>query len=162
LKCGYGNGRHSNDHAPCNAISIREYCVATKHNARHHSPEATVIKAIKFVGVPVSDQQRALDFYTKTLGFRVITDQPFDDKQRWIELGIGRSSSGITLFTPEGQENRIGSFTGISFVADDVEATYDELAAKGVNFIQKPERADWGTAAVFADPDGNQFVLGSA
>jgi catechol 2,3-dioxygenase-like lactoylglutathione lyase family enzyme len=121
-----------------------------------------VIKAIKFVGVPVSDQQRALDFYTKTLGFRVITDQPFDDKQRWIELGIGRSSSGITLFTPEGQENRIGSFTGISFVADDVEATYDELAAKGVNFIQKPEKADWGTAAVFADPDGNQFVLGSA
>src|ERR1041385_3405007 len=76
-----------------------------------------VIKAIKFVGVPVSDQQRALDFYTKTLGFRVVTDQPFDDKQRWIELGIGRSSSGLTLFTPDGHENRIGTFTGISFVA---------------------------------------------
>ena len=55
-----------------------------------------MIKAIKFVSVPVSDQQRALDFYTQTLGFRVITDQPFDDNQRWIELGIGRSSSGIS------------------------------------------------------------------
>lgn len=120
-----------------------------------------MIKAIKFVGVPVSDQQRALDFYTKTLGFRVITDQPFDDKQRWIELGIGRSSSGITLFTPEGQENRIGTFTNISFVADDVEATYKDLVAKGVKFLQEPEKADWGTAAIFADPDGNQFVLGS-
>ena len=37
----------------------------------------------------------------------------------------------------------------------------DELAAKGVTFIQEPQKADWGTAAIFADPDGNQFVLGS-
>ena len=121
-----------------------------------------MIKAIKFVGVPVSDQQRALEFYTNILGFRVITDQPFDDNQRWIELGIGRSGSGISLFTPSGHENRIGTFTGISFLADDVKATHRELAAKGVTFIQEPEEADWGTAAVFADPDGNQFVLGSA
>ena len=121
-----------------------------------------MIKAIKFVGVPVSDQQRALEFYTNILGFRVITDQPFDDNQRWIELGVGRSGSGISLFTPSGHENRIGTFTGISFLADDVKATHRELAAKGVTFIQEPEEADWGTAAVFADPDGNQFVLGSA
>ena len=120
-----------------------------------------MIKAIKFVSVPVTDQQRAVDFYTQMLGFRVVTDQPFDDNQRWIELGIGRSSSGISLFTPEGHENRIGTFTGISFVADDVMATHRELAAKGVNFIQEPQQADWGTAAIFADPDGNQFVLSS-
>jgi catechol 2,3-dioxygenase-like lactoylglutathione lyase family enzyme len=120
-----------------------------------------MIKAIKFVGVPVSDQQRALEFYTNALGFRVITDQPFDDNQRWIELGIGRSSSGIALFTPRGQEDRIGSFTGISFVADDVVATCRELAAKGVTFIQEAKQADWGTSAIIADPDGNQFVLGS-
>jgi catechol 2,3-dioxygenase-like lactoylglutathione lyase family enzyme len=120
-----------------------------------------MIKAIKFVGVPVADQQRALEFYTGQLGFRVITDQPFDDRQRWIELGIGRSGSGIALYTPPGQEDRIGSFTGISFVADDVMATCRELASKGVKFIQEPKQADWGTAAIFADPDGNQFVLGS-
>ena len=141
-------------------MASREYCAGnhtTSPIAKDH-----MIKAIKFVGVPVTDQQRALEFYTNALGFRVITDQPFDDKQRWIELGVGRSSSGITLFTPEGQENRIGTFTGISFVADDVKATYKEMLAKGVTFIQDPQEADWGTAAVFADPDGNQFVLGSA
>jgi catechol 2,3-dioxygenase-like lactoylglutathione lyase family enzyme len=121
-----------------------------------------MIKAIKFVGVPVSDQQRALDFYTKVLGFRVITDQPFDDEQRWIELGVGRSGTGIALFTPKGHEDRVGTFTGISFVADDVMATCRELAARGVRFTQEPVEADWGTSAVFADPDGNQFVLGSA
>ena len=120
-----------------------------------------MIKGIKFVGVPVRDQQRALEFYTTKLGFRVITDQPFDDTQRWIELGIGRSGAGIALFTPPGQESRIGSFTGISLVADDVVATCRELAEKGVTFIQEPRTADWGTAAIFADPDGNQFVLGS-
>jgi len=121
-----------------------------------------VIKGIKFVSVPVSDQQRALEFYTKALGFRVMTDQPFDDNQRWIELGIGRSSSGLTLFTPPGHESRIGTFTGISLVADDVMETCRELAAKGVTFIQEPKQADWGTAAVIADPDGNQFVVSSA
>jgi catechol 2,3-dioxygenase-like lactoylglutathione lyase family enzyme len=120
-----------------------------------------VIKAIKFIGVPVTDQQRALEFYTGTLGFRVITDQPFDDTRRWIELGIGRSTTGIALFTPPGHEDRIGSFSGISFVADDVIATCRELAAKGVKFIQEPKQADWGTSAIFADPDGNQFVIGS-
>lgn len=120
-----------------------------------------MIKAIKFIGVPVRDQQRALEFYTNQLGFRVITDQPFDDSQRWIELGIGRSGSGIALFTPKGHEDRIGTFTGISFVAEDVMETCRELAQKGVTFIQEPKKADWGTSAIFADPDGNQFVLGS-
>src|SRR3954469_11746986 len=96
--------------------------------------EKSMIKAMKFVGVPVGDQQRALEFYTTKLGFRVITDQPFNDEQRWIELGIGRSGTGIVLFTPPGQENRIGSFTGISFTADDVKATFKELSARGVRF----------------------------
>ena len=121
-----------------------------------------MIKAMKFVGVPVTDQQRALEFYTSKLGFRVITDQPFDDTQRWIELGIGRSGPGIVLFTPKGHESRIGQFTGISLIADDVKKTYEELKAKGVEFIQEPKAADWGTFSMFADPDGNQFVLGSA
>jgi len=121
-----------------------------------------MIKAMKFVGVPVTDQQKALEFYTTKLGFRVITDQPFNDEQRWIELGIGRSGTGIVLFTPAGQEGRIGTFTGISFVADDVKATYKELASRGVRFTEEPKEADWGTSAIFADPDGNQFVLGSA
>ena len=41
-----------------------------------------MIKQIKFVSIPVSDQKRALDFYTEKLGFTIITDQPFDEKQR--------------------------------------------------------------------------------
>jgi catechol 2,3-dioxygenase-like lactoylglutathione lyase family enzyme len=120
-----------------------------------------MIKAMKFVSIPTRDQQKALEFYTTKLGFRVITDQPFNGEQRWIELGVGRSGTGITLFTPPGHEDRIGTFTGISFVADDVKATWRELSAKGVVFLKEPKEEEWGTSAIFADPDGNQFVLGS-
>jgi catechol 2,3-dioxygenase-like lactoylglutathione lyase family enzyme len=120
-----------------------------------------MIKSMKLVSVPVSDQQRALDFFTTKLGFRVVTDQPFDDKQRWIELGVGRNGTSLALFTPPEHKDRIGTFTGISFVADDVKATCRELKAKGVAIVQEPVEADWGTFALIADPDGNTFGLGS-
>ena len=67
-----------------------------------------MIKGVKFVSIPVRDQDRALEFYTKTLGMRVITDSPFDDTQRWIELGIPRADTKVVLFTPSGQEHMIG------------------------------------------------------
>jgi catechol 2,3-dioxygenase-like lactoylglutathione lyase family enzyme len=81
-----------------------------------------MIKGIKFVSVPVTDPQRSLEFYTKALGMRVLTDQPFNDQQRWIELGFPRADTGLVLFTGRGQEKMIGGFMNISFTADDVEA----------------------------------------
>jgi catechol 2,3-dioxygenase-like lactoylglutathione lyase family enzyme len=118
-----------------------------------------MIKSIKFVSIPVSNQERSLEFYTKKLGMRVLTDQPFDDKQRWIELGFPRADTGLVLFTTTATAKMMGGFLNISFTADDVEATAKELKAKGVEFVQEPQKADWGTAAIFKDPDGNQFVL---
>jgi catechol 2,3-dioxygenase-like lactoylglutathione lyase family enzyme len=118
-----------------------------------------MIKCIKFASVPVTNQDRALEFYTRTLGLRVITDAPFSGDQRWIELGFPRAETRLVLFTAPGQEKLIGGFMNISFTADDVEATAREMKAKGVEFVQEPRKADWGTAAIFKDPDGNQFVL---
>lgn len=120
-----------------------------------------MMKAIKFVSIPVRNQDQALEFYTKKLGFQVLTDQPFDGKQRWIELGIPGAKTGITLFTPPGHEDRIGGFTGISFECDDVEKTYEDLSAKGVEFLKPPKTESWGTSAILKDADGNQFVLSS-
>jgi catechol 2,3-dioxygenase-like lactoylglutathione lyase family enzyme len=73
-----------------------------------------MIKAIKFASVPVSDQDRALAFYTTKLGFRILTDQQFDEKQRWIELSIPGAETGVVLFTPDGHQDRIGTFSAIS------------------------------------------------
>jgi catechol 2,3-dioxygenase-like lactoylglutathione lyase family enzyme len=121
--------------------------------------ETKMIKAIKFVSVPVADQDRALEFYTKKLGFRVITDSPFDGTQRWIELGIPRADTKVVLFTAPGQDKMIGGFMNITFMADDVMATAKDLKERGVEFVQEPQKADWGTSAIFKDVDGNVFVL---
>jgi predicted enzyme related to lactoylglutathione lyase len=121
----------------------------------------SVITHIKFVGIPTADQQRSLKFYTEKMGFEVSTDQPFDDKQRWIELRIANSPTRFVLFTPEGHENRIGTFFNGSLACDDVTATYRQLSARGVEFVKPPEKQPWGEFAIFKDPDGNQFVLSS-
>ena len=118
-----------------------------------------MIKGIKFASVPVRDQDKALEFYTTKLGFRVVTDSPFDGTQRWIELGIPRADTKIVLFTMQGHEQMIGTFQNITFMADDVEKTAAELKARGVEFTQDPQKADWGTSAIFKDQDGNVFVL---
>ena len=120
-----------------------------------------MIRGIKFVNVPVKNQKEAVKFYTEKLGFRVLTDQPYDDKQRWIEVGIPGSDSKLVLFTLNGDEKRIGSHQPVTFWSDDVHATASLLKSKGVNFVMDPRTEDWGTAAVFTDQDGNQFALSS-
>jgi catechol 2,3-dioxygenase-like lactoylglutathione lyase family enzyme len=117
-----------------------------------------MIRGIKFASIPVADQDRALAFYTGKLGFRLVTDQPFDGKQRWIELGIPGADTRVVLFQFD-EGLKPGSTMNVTFWADDVEATARELKNKGVVFTMEPTKADWGTAAAFQDLDGNTFVL---
>ena len=118
-----------------------------------------MIKSIKFTSIPVRNQDASLEFYTKKLGFIILTDQPFNDKQRWIELGIPGAQTGIVLFTPDGQEDRIGSFANISFLCDDIDQTYELFKSRGVEFVSPPKSAPWGVFTIFKDLDGNQFVM---
>jgi predicted enzyme related to lactoylglutathione lyase len=118
-----------------------------------------MIKAVKFVSIPVQDQDRSLAFFTEKLGFQILTDQPFDGKQRWIELRIPRSETKVVLFTPPGHENRVGSFSNVTFMTDDIDKTYLELKARGVEFPAPPTKQPWGHFVKFKDPDGNEFVL---
>ncbi len=121
-----------------------------------------MITMVKFVGIPVSDQDRALKFYTEQLGFEIATDQPMGPGQRWIELRIAHSQTRVVLFTPEGHEDRIGTFFNGSLACDNVEATHRQLSARGVEFVEPPTKQPWGTFAKFRDPDGNTFVLSSS
>jgi predicted enzyme related to lactoylglutathione lyase len=120
-----------------------------------------MITHVKFVSIPGRDQDRALDFWTRQVGFTVLSDQPFGDGQRWIELQVANGDTRLVLFTPEGQEDRIGSFFNGAFACDDVEATHRQLSERGVEFVSPPQKQPWGTFATFRDPDGNQFVLSS-
>jgi predicted enzyme related to lactoylglutathione lyase len=121
-----------------------------------------MITQLKFVGIPVLDQQRALEFYTGKMGFEIATDQEFDARQRWIELRIGKAATRVVLFTPEGHEDRVGTFFNASFACDDVQATYRQLSARGVKFITEPQSQPWGEFAMIEDSEGNQLLLSSS
>src|SRR5215471_3339141 len=116
-----------------------------------------MITHIKFVSIPTRNQDAALAFYTERLGFKLVTDQPHDDKQRWIELRIGGSDTRFVLFTMD--ETQIGSTFNGALACDNVEKTYRELKERGVKFLTEPQQQEWGTFAMFEDPDGNKFLL---
>ena len=120
-----------------------------------------MIKQLKFAGIAVKDQDAALEFWTQKVGFRVATDQPMGDGQRWIELSIPGAQTGVVLFTPEGHEDRVGTFFNGSFGCDDVDYTYKQMLGRGVEFVDPPTKRPWGTFAMFKDNEGNSFVLSS-
>lgn len=123
--------------------------------------EGHVIRQVKFVSIPVNDQDKALDFYTKKLGFSIVSDQPFDGKQRWIELGIPGAETRVVLFTADEHRNRIGTLSNLVFASENVQKTYEEYSKRGVEFDGPPKNEPWGTFAMFRDLDGNKFVLSS-
>ena len=119
-----------------------------------------MIRGVKFVSIPVADQNRALAFYTDVLGFRILTDQPFNDKQRWIELGIPGSDTRVVLFQ-FGDNLKPGGTLNLSLWSDDVEGTAGDLKAKGVEFVMEPKRMHYGVISIFKDIDGNSIMLSS-
>ncbi len=118
-----------------------------------------MIKKLKFMGIPIENQQRALEFYTKKLGFEILADRPFLENQRWIELKIPGADTGVVLFTPEGHEGRVGTFVNASFTVDSVEKTYKELLDKGVQFAAPPSNEEWGSMVIMKDSEGNSLCL---
>lgn len=120
-----------------------------------------MITHLKFMSIPVQDQDRALKFYTEKLGFKVATNQEMGPGQRWIELRIGRAETRLVLFTMEGEESRIGKRMNCSLACDDVEATYRQFSERGVEFESPPQKQPWGSFAIMKDSEGNRFVIGS-
>jgi len=119
-----------------------------------------MIRGVKFVSIPVADQDRALKFYTEVLGFRILTDQPFNENNRWIELGIAGADTRVVLFR-FGEMLQPGGLMNVALWCDDVEATARELKARGVEFVMEPRKEHYGTTSIFKDIDGNAIVLSS-
>src|SRR5204863_8017044 len=83
-----------------------------------------MISHVKFVSIPTRDQDRAVKFWTERAGFRVFTDQPFNEKQRWIELRIGSSETRVVLFNFGEQGAQPGTPFNGALACDNVEQTY--------------------------------------
>ena len=122
---------------------------------------------IQGVSIPVDDQQKALRFYTETLGFQLKHNIPLGE-HAWITVVSEEAPEGAqVLLEPEGHP-AVRPFKkalvedGIpwtSFAVDDAKAEHERLVAKGVRFVQPP--TDLGTviAAVFDDSCGNLIQI---
>ncbi len=123
----------------------------------------------------VHDQDEALAFYTDKLGMEVRADvtMPEMGSFRWLTVGpAGQPDMAIVLMAvpgpplmDEATANQVRElmgkgFAGTVFLAtDSCQASYEELAARGVEFVDKPTPMPYGIDASFRDPSGNNFRL---
>jgi catechol 2,3-dioxygenase-like lactoylglutathione lyase family enzyme len=115
---------------------------------------------IHSTAIIVSDVDKALEFYIGTLGFEKRIDQPMGPDMRFTTVApVGAQTEivlGQTAMFGEGQAIK----NGISLVVDDIQATYDDLVAKGVTITYELQDMPWGARGFhFADPDGNEFFV---
>ncbi|MEV0792367.1 VOC family protein [Kribbella sp. NPDC050459] len=122
----------------------------------------THISEIRTVGVPVTDQDRALAFYTGALGFEVLMDAPLPQLGgRWIVVAPTGSSASIAL-VPASEGNPAGVDTGIRMASPDAKGAHQHFLASGVD---TDELLEWpGVPPMFSlhDPDGNRLYISQA
>ena len=112
---------------------------------------------LELIPVPVSDVDRAKEFYTEQAGFSADNDVMVREGLRFVQLtppGSGCSISigeGITEMEP-------GSLEGLQLVVGDVEAAREDLSGRGVE-VSEVQDFPWGRFVFFSDPDGNRVEL---
>ena len=114
--------------------------------------------------VGVHDQERARKFWTDLVGFTVTTDAPYGEDGRWVEVTSADGNIVLILSVDPDDTYRFATRDEVPnanpfFYSDDIEKTHEELAAKGVEFVEKPTRQPWGWWSMFVDSEGNRFVL---
>jgi catechol 2,3-dioxygenase-like lactoylglutathione lyase family enzyme len=121
----------------------------------------------------VHDQDEALEFYTEKLGMELRDDVTVAElgNFRWLTVGpVGQPDIAVVLMAIPGppmidaetaaQLRTVmakGAAGGLFFSTDDIQATYEELRGKGVEFTQEPTQQPYGIDAGFRDPSGNQI-----
>jgi lactoylglutathione lyase len=116
-----------------------------------------VLKAVSAVRIFTRDLERARRFYAEVLG---LDEQAVGPDYAVFDLaGVNIVVEYVAPDDPEGEE-LVGRLLAASFRVDDVDAAYRQLGAKGVSFLQEPEKQSWGGTLAFArDPDSNVITL---
>jgi predicted enzyme related to lactoylglutathione lyase len=122
------------------------------------TPTTTRISDVRTIGVPVSDQQRALEFYGGVLGFETRMDSPFPGG-RWIEVAPPGATTTIALAAAQ-EGTATGVDTGVRFSTADAAADHATLAAAGVDVDAEVLRFP-GVPPMFSfrDPDWNMLYV---
>lgn len=116
---------------------------------------------VAVVSVPVSDQDRAKAFYVDQLGFQLVREDDSVPGIRWVQVTPSAGATALTLVTWF-DSMPAGSLRGLVLTSSDLQADYQQLVAKGVEFDEPPQRQPWAIEAVLHDPDGNSLVLQQA
>ena len=112
---------------------------------------------IELIAIPVTDVDRARDFYEKQAGFHLDHDHTVSDEIRFVQLTPPGSACSIAL----GQgitDAAPGSVRGVQMVVGDAAAAREELAGRGVE-VSEVQEFPWGRFVFFADPDGNRWSV---
>lgn len=120
------------------------------------------ISDIRTVGIPVTDQQRAVEFYLTKLGFEKRHDFPLGPDARWIEVAPPGAATTIALVPSgrgQGRGERSGADTGIRLSTSDAESSRAGLRAQGVVAEEIMRWPGVPAMFVFLDPDGNRLVV---
>lgn len=112
---------------------------------------------IELVAIPVTDTDRAIDFYVNQVGFTLDIDHTVSDELRFVQLTPPGSAcsivlgEGITRMAP-------GSQQGVQMVVASAHEAHGELSRRGVD-VSDVQVMDWGSFVYFSDPDGNSWAL---
>jgi catechol 2,3-dioxygenase-like lactoylglutathione lyase family enzyme len=119
------------------------------------------IQAVGRVCVPVSDTDRALEFYVGTLGFEKVVDVPMGPGMRWVEVAIPGKETTIALAPPPEGRQAGGAQTGICLDTSDVDADHASLKAAGADVDDEVSRYGVPVPPMFwvRDPDGNSLIV---
>src|SRR5260221_5326342 len=106
------------------------------------------------IGVGVSDQDKALDFYVNKLGFEKIDDQPMSETERWLEVAPPGAQTHIMLGLRGQSGGDKTGFTGYVLHNDNIEETCVRLQGLGGNLSKKLTSEPWVKLVQFNDTDG--------
>jgi catechol 2,3-dioxygenase-like lactoylglutathione lyase family enzyme len=112
---------------------------------------------LELVAIPVSDVDRAKDFYTEKAGFDADHDHTVSDEVRFVQLTPRGSACSIAFGTGV-SDAAPGSVQGLQLVVSDIQAARAELVERGVE-VSEIQDFDWGSFVFFSDPDGNGWAV---
>jgi predicted enzyme related to lactoylglutathione lyase len=120
------------------------------------------LEKVFYTSVLVTDQDKALDFYTNALGMEKRVENPTPDGLRFLTVGVEGDDFQLVLWpgTPGQAQPAMGRPpASVTIETDDIRTTFDEMKSRGVEFVSDVLEFEWGSVAQFTDPDGNLLQI---
>ena len=122
-----------------------------------------MVMKFTMVTIVVDDYDRAIEYYTKSLGFTLTQDSVLSPEKRWVTIAPGDAGASILLAKAATEEqkahigNQTGGRVGFFLNTDNFDADYARMQLAGVDFVDEPRIEEYGKVIVFVDLYGNKW-----